>query len=244
MQLERIQKILARAGIASRRKAEELIASGEVSVNGKVAKLGDKAKFGRDSIKVHGHLIYKVEPPLYLAFNKPKGVISMMSDTDGRPTLSDYLIRIKKRLFPIGRLDFNSDGLLLLTNDGGFAASLQKRGDIPRIYHVKVKGHPEQQAIAKLERGARIGRKPVRPHSVTLVQKLANKSVIEVIFLAPGAVDVKGLFESKGFLIEKITRTAIGHITLKGLGPGEYRLLRSSSVEALLKQPELGLPNV
>src|SRR5947209_7120382 len=119
MASERVQKVLAQAGIASRRKAEELISQGLVTINGKLAKLGDKAEFGKDAIKVKGKLLNsQAEPLIYLAFNKPKGVISTLTDPEGRSTLTDFLGKIKARVFPVGRLDFNSDGLLILTNDG------------------------------------------------------------------------------------------------------------------------------
>ena len=126
MSAERLQKILAHAGIASRRKAEELIEQGLVTVNGKVAKLGDKADLTQDHVKVEGKLIHKMEEPIYLAFYKPKGVISMMADPENRPTLADYLNKVKARVFPIGRLDYNSEGILLLTNDGDLAEKIQK----------------------------------------------------------------------------------------------------------------------
>src|SRR4051794_31045073 len=112
MASERVQKILAQAGIASRRKAEELIEEGLVTINGKLAKLGDKAEMGKDAIKVKGKLLLQTESPVYLALHKPKGVISMLADPDGRATLSEFLRNVKGRVFPIGRLDFNSDGLI------------------------------------------------------------------------------------------------------------------------------------
>src|ERR1700735_429375 len=113
MAKERVQKILARAGLASRRKAEELIIEGVVTINGKIAVLGDQAEWGEDSIKVRGKLLHSTEAPIYLSFYKPKGVISMFGDPEGRPSLEGYLGSIHKRLFPVGRLDFNSEGLLL-----------------------------------------------------------------------------------------------------------------------------------
>jgi pseudouridine synthase len=245
MASERVQKILAQAGIASRRKAEELIQEGLVTINGKLAQLGDKAEWGKDAIKVKGKLLLKPETILYLAFYKPKRVISMMSDPEGRPTLSDFLTSIKTRLFPVGRLDFNSEGLILLTNDGQFSEKLQKREDIPRVYSVKVKGHPDAEMMARLERGGRIGEqhraKYIKPHSVKIKQDLNNKAVIELVMLGSGAFDVKELFDSRGFLVEKITRTAIGHLTLRGILPGKFKTLTASQVEALLVQPELGM---
>jgi 23S rRNA pseudouridine2605 synthase len=247
MPSERVQKILAQAGIASRRKAEEMIVEGLVTINGKLARLGDKAEWGKDAIKVKGKLLLGAEKPVYLAFHKPKGVISMFVDPEGRATLENFLGKIKTRLFPVGRLDFNSEGLILLTNDGAFAEKLQKRDDIPRVYSVKVKGHPDSEALSRLGKGARLGEEKarfVKPHSVRMKQSLANKSVIEIVILGGGAIDIKQLFEFKGFLVERIVRTSIGHLTLKGLLPGHFRYLKPSQAEALLNQPELGMKRI
>lgn len=248
MATERVQKILAQAGIASRRKAEELIEAGLVTINGKTAKLGDKALRGKDAIKVQGKLLQQPQSLVYVAFHKPKGVISALSDPmDGRPTLTDYLSKMKTRLFPVGRLDFMSEGLILLTNDGEFADQVQKRDDIPRVYSVKVKGHPSDEALANLAKGARVGedrKRLVKPYSIRVVQALESKSIVEVITLGSGVFDLKSLFAVKGFLVDKIVRTAIGHITLKALPPGHYRFLKSSQVQALLEQPELGMKKI
>jgi 23S rRNA pseudouridine2605 synthase len=240
-ELERVQKILAKAGIASRRKAEELITEGSVTINGKTAKLGDKAQFGKDAIKVNGKLLQTVEAKVYLAFYKPRAVISMLVDTESRPTIKDYLRKVEYRVFPIGRLDYNSEGLLILTNDGDFAEKMQKRDDIPRVYTVKVKGHVTEETVRRLQKGARIEHRMVRPHSVRLERELENKSQVQIVILGGGAVDLRALFEMKGLLVDKITRTAIGHLTLRGLAPGHYRFLKGPQVEALLEQPELGM---
>jgi 23S rRNA pseudouridine2605 synthase len=243
MSTERVQKILAQAGIASRRKAEELITEGLVTINGKVAKLGDKAEFGKDAIKVKGKLLQsQAEPPVYLAFNKPKGVISTLTDPEGRPTLSEFLRKVKTRVFPLGRLDFNSDGLMILTNDGAFAEKVQKNEEILRVYLVKIKGHPSAEMLSRLDHPAKMGPgRFFKPYSVRLAQGLQNKSQIEVVIQGGGAFDIKAFFEMKGFLVVKITRTAIGHITLKGMKPGDFRYLKGSQVLALLEQPELAL---
>jgi 23S rRNA pseudouridine2605 synthase len=241
MSIERLQKILAQAGIASRRKAEELIEQGLVTVNGTVAKLGDKADFTSDHIKVEGKLLRKLEDLFYVVFNKPKGVISMMSDPEGRPTINDFLVKMKAHLNPIGRLDFNSDGLILLTNDGAMAEKIQKSDAFPRIYHVKIKGHITTEMIDRLSRGGRIGEKHVKPLSVRIHEELNKKTKIEIVFLNAANVDVKGFFESKGFLVEKITRTGIGHLTLHGLEPGKFRIVPKTKFEALFTQPELGV---
>ncbi|NCA17897.1 MAG: rRNA pseudouridine synthase, partial [Betaproteobacteria bacterium] len=126
MAKERVQKILAKAGIASRRKAEELITMGEVTINGQVAKLGDQAEWGVDAVKVNGKLITATEQPVYLAFYKPKNVICAMEDPQGRPALAPYFVRVLARIYPIGRLDFTSEGLVLLTNDGAITEKIAK----------------------------------------------------------------------------------------------------------------------
>jgi len=247
MALERVQKILAQAGIASRRKAEELILEGAVTINGKLAKLGDKAELGKDAIKVSGKLIQTAEAPVYVVFHKPKGVISMMVDTENRPTLADYLGKIRGRIFPIGRLDFNSEGLILLTNVGGYAEKIQRRDDIPRVYRIMIRGKLDQEMLSRIEKGAKLGEhraRMFRPHSVRVVQEWSGKTEIELVVLGGGAVDLKSYLEMKGFLVNRVTRTAFGHITLKGLPPGHYRLLKTSQAEALLEQPELGMKKI
>ena len=245
MATERVQKILAQAGISSRRKAEELIQLGEVTINGKIAKLGDKAEWGKDSIKVRGKLLVKAEAPMYVALYKPRGVICALTDPDNRPTLADYLGKIRTRLFTVGRLDFNSEGLILLTNDGDFAEKVQKQEQLPRSYMIKVKGHPEPEMIARIERGGRVGddrrKRHFKPYLVKVAQKLQNKTVIQVVILGAGAFDIKSLFEERGFLVEKVLRNSIGHLTVNGLVPGGYRMLKASQVQALLTQPELGM---
>jgi 23S rRNA pseudouridine2605 synthase len=241
MSIERLQKILAQAGIASRRKAEELIEQGLVSVNGKTAKLGDKADFTSDHIKVEGKLLRKLEDLFYVVMNKPKGVISMMSDPEGRPTIADFLSKMKAHVNPIGRLDFNSEGLLLLTNDGAMAEKIQKSDAFPRVYHVKVKGHITTEMIDRLSRGVRLAEKFAKPLSVRIHEELNKKTKIEIVFLNAANVDVKAFFEAKGFLVEKITRTGFGHLTLHGLEPGKFRIVPKTKFEALFTQPELGV---
>ncbi len=242
MASERVQKILAKAGISSRRKAEDLIQEGLVTINGKIAQLGDQAEWGKDAIKVKGKLLHQTEAPVYLAFHKPKGVISMIApDPDGRTTLVDFLTKIKSRIFPVGRLDFNSEGLLLLTNDGAFAEKLQKQDDVLRVYTVKIKGHLDQEMMTRLKRPLRTQGRLLKPYSVRMSQKLQNKTQMEVVIQGGGAIDIKSFFELKGFLVERIVRTAIGHIILKDLKPGQFKHLKASQAYALVDQPELGM---
>lgn len=250
MPAERIQKILAQVGMTSRRKAEEWIVQGEVTVNGKVAQLGEKAEWGKDAIKVRGKLVHHglAQEPTYLLFHKPKGVICAFSDPQSRPHLGDFLDSLKVRLFSVGRLDFNGEGVLLVTNNGTLNEAIQKRDDIARTYRVKVKGHPDAQMLASLEKGAKmevrpgdIKKKLFVPHSVRYKQELDNKSWIEIVVLGAGNFDVKAYFEIKGFLVERVVRSSFGHLKLKELAPGQYRTLDEAQVRVLLDQPELGL---
>jgi 23S rRNA pseudouridine2605 synthase len=241
MSMERVQKILAQAGIASRRKAEELIIEGAVTINGRVAKLGDKADFSKDAIKVRDKLLQRIEPHVYVAFHKPKGVISMFADPQRRPTLADYLGKIRANLFPMGRLDFNSEGLLLLTNDGALAEKIQRHEQILRVYHIKVKGHPDADTLARLRRGMRTEGRMIKPYSVSMIDQYAKKSKIQIVFEGRGNIDIRSFLEKKGLLSERSIRVAIGHLKLKDLAPGRYIFLKKSQVEALIYQPELGL---
>src|SRR5438094_9385754 len=152
---ERLQKIIAAAGLTSRRKAERLIVEGRVRVNGKlVEELGSKADPERDHIKVDGKLLRPLRGHVYLLLNKPPGYVSTVSDPQGRRTVVSLLHGVKERVYPVGRLDYHSSGLLLLTNDGDLANLLMSRASaVPRTYHVKLEGRPELRALAKLEQG-------------------------------------------------------------------------------------------
>ncbi len=246
MSLERVQKILAQTGITSRRKAEEMIREGRVTINGKAAQLGDRADLSKDAIKVDGKLLQlrDKEAHVYVAFNKPRGVISMFADPQGRPHLGDYLAEMHTRLFPVGRLDFLSEGLLLLTNDGELAEKIQKSDKIPRVYWVRVKGHPEAELIEKLKKGGRIEGQLIKPHSVRLAGDHSSRSKIEVVMVGNGSADLQGLFEQKGFLADKIVRQAVGHVALGTLKPGEFRMLKKSQFEAVFEQTELALQRI
>jgi len=241
MAQERLQKILSKAGIASRRQAEQFILEGAITVNGKVVTLGAHAEWGKDAIKVHGKLLQYEEERLYLLFYKPKNVLSALTDPHQRSTLKDYLRHLKKRLYPVGRLDFSSEGLLFLTNDGTFGEKLQKKEDLLKRYTVKIKGHPNEEKLARLYRPSsydEVKMKKLRPHSVEILEKLAKKSLLDVTLLGPQAFDLRLYFQNRGFLVEKITRTAIGPFTLKDLSPGSYRPIKHSQAMALIQEAE------
>src|SRR5436309_6601320 len=159
MPAERLQKIIAAAGIASRRKAEQLITGGLVSVNGKVVtELGSKAEADKDHIRVNGKLLHGAERHVYVVMNKPKGYVTTLSDPERRPTVMDLLRGVGARVYPVGRLDYASEGLLLLTNDGDLAHSLMKAAShVPKTYVVKVRGKPAEEKLARLRQGLSIG---------------------------------------------------------------------------------------
>ncbi|MBU6375008.1 MAG: hypothetical protein KGQ59_03350 [Bdellovibrionales bacterium] len=245
MALERVQKILARAGIASRRKAEELILDGSVTINGQIAKLGDQAEWGKDAIKVDGKLITTTEQPVYLAFYKPKNVICAMTDPQGRPALADYFTRVQARIYPVGKLDFESEGLVLLTNDGEMAQKIAKSKDLLQVYSIKVKGHPDAEMLKRISRGMRTEKGHlVRPEVVRIDEKLENKSKVQVVMRGSASSELKVLLETRGFLFDRLVRAGIGQLTLGTLDSGEYRRLEASQVRALFEQPDLGLRTI
>jgi pseudouridine synthase len=210
---------------------------GQVSVNGKVADPGTKATYPGDAIKVKGKLITAERNTTYVIFYKPKGVMSSLADPHGRPTLHDYIRNLKTRLFPVGRLDFNSEGLLLLTNDGDFSHAVLEKKDLLRTYEVKIKGQANADILSRIESGARIkvnSKKMVRPVHVQLKRTLQSKSVIEVSFAESGVLEIKSLFEMRGLLVDKIVRTQIGSCALDDLKPGEMRFLKKREIASFL----------
>jgi 23S rRNA pseudouridine2605 synthase len=238
---DRVQKLIAQAGVASRRDAEDFIRDGLVTINGKTAKLGDKATLGIDAIKVKGKLIHYAQNKVYYMIYKPKNVIAMIAeDEEGRETLKDFTHKlIKERIFTIGRMDFKGEGAILLTNDGEMAQKILKSNDIIRRYHVKVDRHPTQEELARLARGGRIEGRSMTPHHVRVAEGYSRNALIEISFEGMGAIDVKKYFENKGFFPEKVARVGIGHLNAEKLPPGSFRKLNPSSVEALFMQPEL-----
>jgi len=237
---ERIQKIIAQMGIASRRKAEEIIAEGRVTVNGKVALIGEKADPSKDHIKVDGKLLIRREPKVYLMFNKPKNVVTSLADPQGRPTIKDYLKSIRYRVFPVGRLDFDSEGLLLLTNDGDFTnAVLHPSRKIPKTYMVKVKGIIDDNKINKLRLGVRLEDGRTLPARVKFARQSQNNSWIEIAITEGKKRQVRRMVEAVGHPALKLRRVSINGVRLSGLKIGELRPLTERELRELKK--EIGL---
>jgi 23S rRNA pseudouridine2605 synthase len=241
---ERLQKIIAAAGIASRRKAEELITQGRVAVNGTVvSELGAKADAARDHIRVDGKLLQGAEQKTYIMLNKPKGFVTTVSDPEGRQTVMDLLKGHRERLYPVGRLDYGSEGLLLMTNDGDLANRLTKASaHVPKTYEVKVSGRVPAEAIAKLRAGVYLPQEPGKaakavktaPCEIRLLREAENPWY-EITLVEGRNRQIRRMFEQVGHHVEKIKRVRFGPLVLN-VETGEYRELARKEV-ALLKSP-------
>jgi 23S rRNA pseudouridine2605 synthase len=241
MPLERLQKIIAAAGVASRRKAEELITAGRVQVNGQtVSELGTKADAENDHIRVDGKLLHAVERHTYLLLNKPKGYVTTAKDPQHRPTVMDLVKGVRGRVYPVGRLDYASEGLLLMTNDGELAHRLMKAGaHMPKTYVVKVAGKPPDEAIERLRGGLSIrtdDNKRVRtsPAKIRLVKEGENPWY-EVTLVEGRNRQIRRMFEEVGHHVEKIRRVRYGPLKLD-VEPGSYRSLTLQEVAQLKGQ--------
>ncbi|MFQ5902625.1 MAG: pseudouridine synthase [Candidatus Binatia bacterium] len=236
--MERLQKILARAGLASRREAERWILEGRVTVNGTVIKkLGSRADASRDKIKVDGKLI-PAPSHLYFLFHKPTGLITSMRDLQGRPDLGEWLepLRTRGRLFPVGRLDFNSSGLLLLTNDGELSQRVtHPRYEVKKGYRVKISARPSERELDRLRRGIRLEDERTAPARVRVLQLLRKKAWLEVEIHEGRYREVRRMFEALGYFVEKLIRVRLGPVRLGSLGPGEARPLSREEITALKK---------
>ena len=236
---QRLQKLIAAAGIASRRHGEALIATGEVTVNGKiVSALGAKADPAIDHIKVKGRLLNPLlqkHENVYVLLNKPKGYLSSMTDPKGRPLVTDLIPSRLGRLHPVGRLDFNTEGLLLLTNDGEFTNLITSaRNRIAKVYEVKVKGVPPESAIERLRRGIAIGKgERTAPAEVRKLREIKANSWFEVALHEGRNQQIRRMFDAVGHSVVKLRRTRIGTLDDKGLPLGKWRRLKEIEVKRL-----------
>jgi len=229
---ERLQKIISMSGVASRRKAEELIREGKVSVNGEVVRvLGTKADIEKDHVKVFGKLIHP-DPLEYFAFYKPQGVVTSLSDPEGRPVVSDYFTS-HRRVYHAGRLDYNSEGLVIMTNDGDLAKSIMTAGSIPKVYRAKIQDIPDRKCLDYLRKGARLkdGTK-LAPCRIKIL-KYSRNPWLEVVLIQGKNRQIRRMFEDAGHYVMKLKRVAIGPVTLGALKTGEFRKLKPLEIKAL-----------
>lgn len=231
----RLQKLIASTGLSSRRKAETLIAAGRVTVNGKVVtELGTKVDPERDHVKVDGKHLTAAQPFVYLVLNKPKNVMSTLDDPGGRTTVKDFLRGVSVRVFPVGRLDFDSEGLMLLTNHGDLAqALLHPRYHVPKTYLIKVKGILTDEEIARLERGIRLDDGMTGPAFVKKVKKAEQNSWLELTIREGRKHQVKRMLEAIGHVVIKLVRVRMGPLSLGTLEHGEFRFLTDREANAL-----------
>jgi 23S rRNA pseudouridine2605 synthase len=228
---ERLQKILSRAGVASRRHAEQLIVEGRVAVNGEiVTELGSKADLDRDHVKVDGRLIRPPRNLLYIALNKPVNYVTTVSDPEGRPTVMKLLKAVKERVYPVGRLDYHSEGLLLFTNDGDFANGITSAAShIPKTYLVKTNGPLTAVQEAEFRAGIPLGGRRTAPAGLKVVREAANPWY-EVRLFEGRNQQIRVMFKHFGRLVEKLKRIRIAFLDLGDLKPGRFRYLDPQEV--------------
>ena len=230
---ERLQKILARAGFASRRGAEQLMLGGRVTLNGEIVKeLGTKADLETDDVRVDGVRVKAPKAAVYLVLNKPKGVVTTRSDPERRPTVMD-LVPPVAGLFPVGRLDVTTEGLILLTNDGAFAEKVaHPRYEVPRVYHAKVHRVPDAETLERLRRGVRVEGDFMAVDRARVIEA-DNNAWVELTLHEGKQHEVKRLLEAVGHPVSKLRRVAIGPVTSRGLEPGQFRALAPEEVAGL-----------
>jgi 23S rRNA pseudouridine2605 synthase len=234
---ERLQKILARMGVASRRKAEDLIREGKVTVNGRPAVIGMSADLSRDHIKLNGKLLTRTEAKVYFAFHKPRGVVTSLTDPEGRTTVKDFFRAVRCRVFPVGRLDYDSEGLLVVTNDGDLAQALiHPSKGIPKTYLVKVRGIVTEGQTERLRRGLRLVDGMTAPAKVKVVRQTEQNSWIEITITEGRNRQVRRMLEAIGHPVVRLRRVGIDGLLLGDLKPGEYRPIGPDELERIRRE--------
>ncbi len=231
---ERLQKIIAAAGLASRREAEAWIREGRVSLNGRaVTELGTRADPDTDIIRVDGRRLGRPERRVALLLNKPRGFLSTCSDPEKRPTVLALIPGIRERLYPVGRLDFASEGLLILTNDGELALAVtHPRNRCRKVYRVKVRGIPSEETLRRVSRGIVLEGRKTLPATVTRIRSEKN-AWLEVTLTEGRKNQIRQVFERVGHTVLKLKRIRIGGIGDRGLAPGAWRALTDSEIRSL-----------
>ncbi|MGE3972952.1 MAG: pseudouridine synthase [Bdellovibrionales bacterium] len=238
----RLNKYISQSGIASRRKADEMIEEGQVMVNGRrVYELGIQIDPAVDRINIKGKPIKPQSQHVYVIFNKPKNVLTSMSDPMDRPNLGEYFKKFPMRVFPVGRLDWDSEGMLLMTNDGDFAQAVaHPKGDIPKTYIVKVNGHPSQNQIQKLLNGVSTAVGRVKAVGIRRLRKGAEKYDWLQISITEGRNrQIRRMFEKIGFDVLKLQRISVGSLSMGGLKRGEYKVIPYIMAKKALQAPKL-----
>lgn len=231
----RLQKFLAQCGIASRRKAEELILAGRVSVNKATEKnLGVKIDPEKDTIRFDGKIVKPEEDHIYVLLNKPKGYVTSLADPQGRPIVTGLVKDIPARLFPVGRLDLDTEGALILTNDGGFAQKVQHPShETNKTYEALVSGHPGKGKLKQLEQGIMLEDKQTAPASIKLIKSLPGKTLVQITIHEGRKRQVRKMFDFIGNPVIHLKRIAYGRLYLKNLPSGKYKLLNHKDLKKI-----------
>lgn len=240
--MERLQKVMAHAGVASRRKSEELIAAGKVKVNGEiVTELGTRVS-STDNIEVDGVPIVKEETVYYLLY-KPRGIISTANDEKGRKTVVDFFPEVEERIYPVGRLDYDTSGIIIMTNDGEFSYLMtHPKFEIKKTYIAKVKGIPKREDLKKLEKGIQLEDGLTAPAHVKMmsVDQKSKSAIVEITIHEGRNRQVRRMFDAIGCPVESLKREVFGNITTRGLNAGEARPLTIHEVKQLRVLAETG----
>ena len=231
---ERLQKYLSACGVASRRRAEELIAGGHVQVNGATAVIGQSIRPGRDKVTVDGKSVRPPRHQVYIALNKPRGYVTTLHDELGRRCVTELLEGVEERVYPVGRLDRDSEGLLLLTDDGAFANFLtHPKNQVPKVYRVSVHPAVTGAQVAQLENGVELDGRLTSPAKVQVIRPEPDRSVLEITLYEGRNREVRRMCESLGLTVARLARIAVGSLKLTGLRPGQWRELTPREVSSL-----------
>ena len=231
----RINKYLAECGICSRRNADKLINEGAVKINGKTASVGDAVEFEKDVVTVNGKIVNRIKKYEYYIMNKPKGCVCTVKDDKNRKTVMDFLPADIKRLFPVGRLDYDTEGLLILTNDGDLTYKLtHPKNEVPKTYLVKTEKPVSEQDLAKLRAGVYIDGIKTKKCSIKIVEKLKESTKLHITITEGRNRQVRKMFEAVGNNVDFLKRIKIGDLQLKGLNRGEVRKLSPEEADYLI----------
>ena len=241
-QLERVQKLLAQAGISSRRRAEQLIREGRGTVNGRPVKLGDSARSGKDIIAVDGERIGPgPEKKLYLALHKPRGFVTTMEDERGRKCVAELVKDVPGRVYPVGRLDKDSEGLLLMTNDGGFAnAVAHPSTHVAKTYRVTLRPGISEEQLIKLSTGIELDGRRTAPAKARVLEQQPGRAVVEIVLYEGRNREIRRMCEFLGLEVARLKRTAVVPVRLSLLPQGKYRELTKEEVSGLLAESRRG----
>lgn len=233
----RLQKYLARCGLGSRRKCESLIEEGRIFVDGKkVTTLGTKIDPEKQEVRFAGKILKYEEKKFYILLNKPKGYVTTLSDPQGRPIVTDLVKDIKARLFPVGRLDFNTEGALILTNDGDFSQKIQHpKNNVKKTYEAVVAGYPNKKNLLQLEKGIMLEDKMTAPATLSLQKKFSSSSLITITIHEGRKRQVRKMFAAIGHPVVHLKRIAYGNLYLQNLPKGSYRSLTTKDLQKIFK---------